>query len=147
MWGWVDSISLKVGDLDHVVVTRRGGVVVIDSKWRHEVTPHDAQDMARSALKAKLRVEAVARSLPHLKLVGGSTARHHISGVTPVVVIWGAAQHSLPDDAMLDGVAVVAGKQLVAWLQQLHGAEITKNEAVDLLDDLERFRTSTARSA
>jgi hypothetical protein len=29
VWGWVDSIALQSPDLDHVVVTREGGVVVV----------------------------------------------------------------------------------------------------------------------
>jgi hypothetical protein len=32
--GWVNSIELQIGDIDHLVVTRLGGVVAIDSKWR-----------------------------------------------------------------------------------------------------------------
>lgn len=32
IWGWVDSITVSTGDIDHLVVTRRGGLVAIDSK-------------------------------------------------------------------------------------------------------------------
>ena len=59
IWGWVDSISLRAGDLDHLVVTRHGGLVAVDSKWRNRAS--DTVDMARAADKARLRAEALAR--------------------------------------------------------------------------------------
>ena len=49
VWGWVDSVSLQHGDIDHLVVTREGGLVAIDSKWRNRI--HDTEDMARAAQK------------------------------------------------------------------------------------------------
>ncbi len=70
IWGWVDSISLQAGDLDHLVVTRNGGLVAIDSKWRNQAS--DTIDMARAAKKARLRAEALAHSL----LTGNRGARH-----------------------------------------------------------------------
>jgi hypothetical protein len=42
IWGCVDSIGLEGGDLDHVVVTRRGGVLVLDSRWRNQTSASDA---------------------------------------------------------------------------------------------------------
>jgi cytochrome b subunit of formate dehydrogenase len=44
IWGWVDSLDLWYGDIDHLVVTRRGGLVAIDSKWRNKIS--DTADMA-----------------------------------------------------------------------------------------------------
>ena len=61
IWDWVDSINLQNGDLDHLVVTRRAGLVAIDSKWRNEAA--DTADMARAAHRAKLRAEGLARTL------------------------------------------------------------------------------------
>lgn len=61
IWGWVDSINLQAGDLDHLVVTRNGGLVAVDSKWRNRAS--DTIGMARAASKAKLRAEALTRSL------------------------------------------------------------------------------------
>jgi hypothetical protein len=29
---------MQAGDLDHVVITRRGGLVAVDLKWRNKVT-------------------------------------------------------------------------------------------------------------
>jgi len=34
IWGWVDSVTLAAGDIDHLVVTKSGGLVAIDTKWR-----------------------------------------------------------------------------------------------------------------
>jgi hypothetical protein len=30
IWGWVDSVALQAGDLDHLVITRNGGLIAID---------------------------------------------------------------------------------------------------------------------
>jgi len=93
IWGWVDSITLQAGDLDHLVVTRHGGLVAIDSKWRNQHTADDALDMARGASKARLRVEGLAQTLL-LSQRGGARhrARSNALTVRPVVVLWGAAQ-------------------------------------------------------
>lgn len=56
IWGWVDSITLQAGDLDHLVVTRNGGLVAVDSKWRNQA--NDTIEMAGAAKKARLRAEA-----------------------------------------------------------------------------------------
>lgn len=61
IWDWVDGITLERGDIDHVVVTRRGGVVVIDSKWRNGTNDQDRLDMAAAAKKVQLRAEGVTR--------------------------------------------------------------------------------------
>lgn len=37
VWGYVESVAVSGGDIDHLVVTRAGGVLAIDSKWRNEV--------------------------------------------------------------------------------------------------------------
>jgi hypothetical protein len=87
IWGWVDGISLQAGDIDHVIVTRRGGVVVIDSKWRNQANAQDALDMAASVKKVRLRAEAVTRTV-----IGSERARHRASGgavvIRPAVVLW-----------------------------------------------------------
>lgn len=59
----MDSISLQSGDLDHVVVTRNGRVVVLDSKFRTEVTATQGVDMTRAAARARARAEALARTV------------------------------------------------------------------------------------
>jgi len=38
VWGYVESVAVSGGDIDHLVVTRAGGVLAIDSKWRNGVT-------------------------------------------------------------------------------------------------------------
>ena len=55
IWGWVDSLALQHGDIDHLVVTRRGGLVAIDSKWRSQA--NDTIEMARAAQKVRLPAE------------------------------------------------------------------------------------------
>jgi hypothetical protein len=73
VWGWVDSIELQVGDIDHLVVTRHGGVVAIDSKWRNQTTDEDVAAVADSAPRAGLPAEGLLRTL----LKAERRRRHH----------------------------------------------------------------------
>jgi len=147
VWGWVDSITLQAGDLDHVVVTRRGGLVALDSKWRNEVTANDTVAMARAAHKAKARAEGLARTL--LKSERGARHRAKLDSltVTPVVVLWGAAQRTLPNGAVIDGVTFVAGRQLVPLLRGLEGDAVPRDAARDALERLRRFRETAWQDA
>jgi hypothetical protein len=144
IWGWVDTIKLEGGDIDHVVVTRRGGVVVIDSKWRNQTDDRGALDMAAAAHKVRVRAEAVTRSL-----VTPERARHRARGnairIRPVVVLWGALQGALPSGEFTkDGIEFVAGRHLRSWLRKLDGDAVTKESAGELVSLLERFRTTSA---
>lgn len=144
VWGWVDSITLERGDIDHVVVTRAGGLVVIDSKWRSEIDAESTSTMARDARLARDRAEGVARRW--LKKEHGShRARTSSFAVTPAVVIWGPRQHTVPDDAEVDGVRFVAGRQFLQWLRTLEGHEVQRDAALQLLKELEGFRKTAWR--
>lgn len=101
VWGWVDGLDLHVGDIDHLVVTRRGGLVAADSKWRSRI--NDAAEMARAARKVRLRAEALTRDM----LKGDS------HGVTAVVVLWGPPNTAFPKGATVDGIEFIAGRNLV----------------------------------
>lgn len=63
IWGCVDSINLNIGDVDHLVVTRTGGLVAMDSKWRSSVNRDELTRMANDARRSALRAEALCRSL------------------------------------------------------------------------------------
>jgi hypothetical protein len=145
IWGWVDSIDLQAGDLDHLVVTRRGGLVAIDSKWRNEAT--DTVDMAQAAHRVRLRAEGVARTV--LKAERG--ARHRGKSnplrVIPVVVLWGAAQHHVPDRAQVSGIDFVPGRRLLRWLRTLDGEPVDKLAARDVIERLEKYRASVGDQA
>ena len=141
IWGWVDSISLQAGDIDHLVVTRNGGVVAIDSKWRNQA--NDTVDMAKAANKAKLRAEALAQTL--LKSERGARHRARVSAVrvVPVVVLWGAAQHGVPDGARVGDIEFVAGRRFIDWLRTLDGQAVSEAAALDIVRRLEDYRTAT----
>lgn len=138
VWGWVDSIQLQGSDIDHLVVTRRGGLVAIDSKWRSQ--GNDVAEMARSARRASTRAQGVARSI----LAKEHGARHRSKAnsltVTPVVVVWGAAQHNVPAGYRAEDVDFIPGRQLVAWLAALDNEAVTKAAAGDLIARLEEYR-------
>lgn len=147
IWGWVDSINLQAGDLDHVVVTRTGGLIAIDSKWRSQVTSDDTEEMARAALRAKSRAEGLARTL----LKSDRAARHRAKvqplTVIPVVVLWGAAQRTMPDEVVLEGVSFLAGRQLLPWLRRLDGEPVSQDAARDVLERLKNYRAAAWQDA
>jgi hypothetical protein len=140
MWGWVDSINFQAGDLDHLVVTRRGGLVAIDSKWRNQSS--DTVDMARAARRARVRAEGLAQTLLRSERRARHRAKANPLHVTPVVVLWGPAQHDVPDNARVDGIDFVAGRRLRSWLAHLDGRPVDKPSAADIIDRLERFRAA-----
>jgi hypothetical protein len=138
----VDSVELQAGDIDHIVVTRRGGVVVIDSKWRNQITTEDVPAMAGSSRKAALRAEGVLRSV--LKRESG--ARHRTNAkpvtVTAAVVLWGAARLGVPSDANVEGVRFLDGRQLLGWLAELDGHEVPREAACDVIKLLDDYRSN-----
>lgn len=143
IWDWVDSINLQVGDLDHLVVTRNGGLIAVDSKWRSD--GKDSGAMAESAARARLRAEGVARSL--LKSERGShRAKGHAVTVSPLVVIWGPAQHHVPDDWEVNGIPFVRGRRLRAWLADLDGESVSEGAAKEIMTELKDFRARNRES-
>ncbi|MFC5177498.1 hypothetical protein [Nocardioides taihuensis] len=144
VWGWVDSLDLLYGDIDHLVVTRLGGLVAIDSKWRNKI--NDTAEMARSAQKARLRAEGLTRDLLKGDTRGARRAKVNPLSVTAVVVVWGADQHTVPDGAMIDGVEFVAGRRLVAWLARLDGQPVDQAAAAGILRGLDDRRISAKQA-
>jgi hypothetical protein len=140
VWGWVDSISLGVGDLDHLVVTRRGGLIAVDSKWRNRAS--DTVNMARAADKARLRAEALAQTLLRSERGARHRAKVNPLPVTPVVVLWGAAQHGVPDGARVNDIEFVAGQRFVEWLRSRNGQTVSEDAAADVMKRLEAYRAT-----
>lgn len=140
IWGWVDSINLQAGDLDHLVLTRSGGIVAIDSKWRSDGA--DTTEMARSAARVKLRADAVTRSLLKPER-GAHRAKIHSAAVTPLIVIWGPAQDQVPENFQIDGIEFVGGRRLLDRLTTLTGEPVDKDAAADALNRLKEFRANT----
>lgn len=141
IWGWIDSVTLQNGDIDHLVVTRTGGLIAIDSKFRTVTNPGDRDAMARSAQKMRLRAEAVVRTLLSRER-GSHRSTANTQQVTPLLVIWGPVQHHVPSGAVVDGVEVVGGRRLTTWLKDREGEAIDKAAARDVLARLERFRST-----
>jgi hypothetical protein len=144
VWGWVDSVSLQAGDLDHVVVARRGGLVVIDSKWRSDISVAERMAMADAAVRARRRTEGLARSLLTSEKGARHRARTQPLTAIPVIAIWGSAQHTVPKGGVeIDGVRFLAGRDLVPWLRTLDGDAVQRDAAADALNKLKTFRAGT----
>ena len=146
----MDSITLQSGDIDHLVVTRKAGLVAIDSKWRNSVNSDDISSMAASARTAANRVAALAQTL----LAADRSAKHRAKirtiSVTPLVVTWGTAQHTVPEAFERDGVAFVSGRRLNDHLRGMDGHPVDRRAARDLCRRVRRYRdqawkTSKAR--
>jgi hypothetical protein len=120
-------------------VTRRAGLVAIDSKWRNSTTDGDLAEMATSARKAQLRLQGIMQGV-----IRDERGRHRDGGrhvqVTPLVVVWGAQGRHVPHDYSLDGVRFVAGTDLVRWLKSAVGDEVDRERARVVLDGVEQFR-------
>jgi hypothetical protein len=144
IWGFIASMETSGGDIDHVVVTRQGGVLAIDSKWRNEVTAELLETMAISARKAARRAESIMRSEHVGTLKRECGARHRVETasyiVRPVVVVWGAEGHRMPDAASRSDVDFVAGPKLAQWLRSLEGEVIDEAAGRDLLTRLAEFK-------
>ena len=142
IWGWVDSITVSGGDIDHLVVTRGGGLVAIDSKWRSSTIGSDIERSAVAALKSAGRATSVLRHLGYFKRE--HTARRRADArsvvVTPLVALWGPISRDVPPAARVQDVDFVAGAQLVGWLQQQSSEKISRRAARRLLAELEDFR-------
>jgi hypothetical protein len=139
VWGWVDSVELEGGDIDHLVVTRHAGVLAIDSKWRSAFDPRECADMARAASTARTRAQGIANTYLRRER-GAHRARVNPHQVRPVVVLWGSAQHELQGAWEFEGVTFVPGRHLLTWLRGLDGETVDKCAAQDLLEQLETFR-------
>lgn len=140
IWGWTDSVTVQSGDIDHFVVTRSGGLIAIDSKWRgrHDLDP---ASMAREANRARVRAEGVVQTILQ-KERGSHRAPIKSVRVRPLVVVWGPARDEVPDNAVVDGVAFVGGRQLVTWLKNCAGESVDEPAGADILAELEAFRAS-----
>ncbi|RYB90070.1 NERD domain-containing protein [Nocardioides glacieisoli] len=144
VWGWVDSLGLEHGDIDHLVVTRNGGLVAVDSKWRSQAS--DTTDMARAATRVRHRAEGVTRDLLKGTTRGTRRAKVNPLSVTAVVVLWGPAQHGVPDGATVDGIEFVAGRKFVEWLGRLDGQPVHRAAATDIVRSLEVRRSVTEKA-
>ncbi|MFL6108977.1 MAG: hypothetical protein ACJ72L_18610 [Marmoricola sp.] len=142
IWGWVDSVTLAVGDIDHLVVTRHGGLVAIDSKWRSRVNAAGRDSMIEDAGASRRRAEGVVRTVLSRERSGrradGTSLR-----VRPAVALWGSSQSSLPDAVRLEDVEFVRGRDLVQWLATLEGDAVDQGPAEELLASLKKYRSAT----
>lgn len=140
IWGSVDSIWTERGDVDHLVVARRGGLVAIDSKWYTEITPQRLEQATRAASHACRQAGLVLRAEGLLNV--DRAAKHSTQTtitITPLVVIWGA-QEDVPPDTRVNDVEVIAGSDLLSWLKALDHELIDKRPASELIELLEQFR-------
>lgn len=139
IWGWVDSLTVQSGDVDHIVISRKGGLLAIDSKWRTKVDAAGRDAMVRQARDARRRTETAVRTVLDRQQRGRRSDGTAIR-VRTVVVLWGSAQATLPPDVEFEGVEFIRGRELVSWLDRLDGDLVERAPAEELLCDLEDYR-------
>ncbi len=62
--------------------------------------------------------------------------------MTPLVLVWGGAQDQIGDDWVVDGVRILPGRSLRAWLTDHAAAQtVTHDEARKIAAALKDFRT------
>jgi hypothetical protein len=122
-----------------LVVTRNGGVVAIDSKWRTRVDTRGRDSMVEDASVSRRRAEGVVRTVLTRER-SGRRADGTALRVRPAVVLWGSAQSSLPDATKFQDVEFVRGRSLVQWLAALEGDAVDQMPAEHLLESIERYR-------
>lgn len=142
VWGWIDSVSLDAGDIDHIVLSRLGGLLAIDSKWRTRVDTVSRDSMVLDALHSRRRAEGVVRTVLTRDRPGRRADGKSLR-VRPVVVVWGSAQHSLPSGTIVEGVDFVRGTELIRWLSDLEGDPIEQEPARELLGGLREYRAKS----
>lgn len=77
---------------------------------------------------------------------GARRAKINPLSVSSVVVLWGAAQHGVPERASVDGIEFVAGHRFADWLAQLDGQTVDGSAAADILRSLEARRAVTDKA-
>ncbi|WP_137295363.1 hypothetical protein [Nocardioides dongxiaopingii] len=148
VWGWVDSITFQAGDLDHVVITRTGHLLAIDSKWRNDVTAAEREAMTKTAKRARLRAGGLASTIFTKEAGARHRARVRPLAAIQLVVIWGAAQRTVPKGGVeIDDIHFLAGRDLVPWLRSLEGESVGKDAAKDALERLRAFRAKARQAA
>ena len=145
VWGWVDSIGLAIGDIDHLVVTRNGGIIAIDSKYRSSVD-QDWEALAGSAKKSALRASGALRSVLPRRQRGRRRSHGDASlDVAALVVMWGPGRHAIRSGSSVSDVVFVQGPELTNYLAQRQGQSVDKEAAREVLALLGRFRDTQAR--
>ncbi len=145
IWGWVDSVEVEGGDIDHLVVSREAGLLAIDSKWRSRTNPADQQRMIQDAKKVKVRAEGIARTIVKNNW-GRRRAQVNPLSARAIVAIWGAVQDEMNTLVASEGIQFIAGREIRDWLAGLGGETVDQDAATDLLSKLESFR-ATSRGA
>jgi hypothetical protein len=127
IWGFVDGVAIETGDVDHLVVTKEGGVIAVDSKYhaqlRADTVQRDLVSAAASARRARLIIMSFGRRLD----------------VTPVAVVWGGAQHRLGPAHRSMG-DIIGGRELLPWLRSVRGTRMDKATAREILAELKEHQ-------
>jgi hypothetical protein len=137
VWGAVHNIELGKLDIDHLVLAP-AGVFALETKWRFDTA--DPAWLQWAADQARVRARKAASVLR-------SADVRHRAEVDPVLVVWGGAMRKLPEHYVHEGVPVVRGDALAAWLQGCGRGPLAQDHAEELHGKLVAFAETRARHA
>ncbi len=130
IWGHVRNVELDRSDIDHIVVAP-GRIFAIETKWH--VRNADARTLASDALQAQ-------RSARKAQSILRSKGIDYPHDVVPLVVVWGGGHFDVAEGgAVVDGVQVVRGTELAAWLSGWGTGTLAEDNATALIGRLEAF--------
>jgi hypothetical protein len=143
VWGSIDTVKLKGVDIDHVVVTKCG-VLVIDSKWhaKEQLSNWYLDKDAQAAKEGVSKVSSILRSTNFQKIDPDLPRELE---VTPVIAIWGAGEGKFLEGISLhEGVVFLAGKNLQTWLSETYGqGPIRPATGRRIVKAIEQFATTS----
>jgi hypothetical protein len=136
VWGAVHNIEIGAFDIDHLVVCPRGLFAI-------ETKAHIAKVDAKRRRAAIEQAKHAARKAEQLMM---SAHVKRPSVVSPVLVVWGKrANRDIPSDGReVDGVYVLAGPDLPAWLATQAAGPLAKGTAEELLRLVTAFKDTRA---
>jgi hypothetical protein len=126
--GWIDSVAIADGDIDHLVVTRDGRLIAIDSKWHAKASKVDWERDAARAERSAQRARSVLRSLGEPWPVSAA------------VVVWGGSAGDIGSGMSVGDVPILPGPTLKHWLKANDGARVRKQDVDRVLRAVEGFR-------
>lgn len=137
VWDQVSSIEVGKSDIDHVVITP-SGILMLESKWSFASLPADR--LTSYATQARARGE-------RLRSILRSATVKRLTEVTPMVVVWGKGGENLPSGGVVvDGIRVLYGHDLMVCLSANRTGRVGRDWAEETCDLLRAFADAQIRS-
>lgn len=137
-WVLVNGIVIKSGDIDHVVIGP-AGVLVIESKWSHDMWPAGKDERSFMADRLSRAISQARQNRSDVEWRFGKSLQG--ARVRAICVLWSSQDTSMnPDWFEVGDVTVIRGAALESWLKNL--TEVTLDQ-----QGIERIHKAIERQA